>query len=222
MLSQLDHILWPNRCEVYETVPSQRYVYAIFKNGRTSLLNCAQKNRWRILFNEQISKLASVDVILRDPHSRMISGINIYLQQVMRENPSLDRPTAIWFIKNYLFLNRHFSPQFHWIFNLSRYMKSEAKLNFFDMSELDNIVDRNDKPTGFDEIPEHLDQEIGDVLDADMYHRIDQALIDNCLGKSLHFKDVMETIQNADPIAYEHAIGRTLKILKSIDVLSSD
>jgi hypothetical protein len=43
MLSQLDHIIYPDRCEVYEIVPSQRYFYPIFKNGSSSIMMTAQE-----------------------------------------------------------------------------------------------------------------------------------------------------------------------------------
>jgi len=34
MLSRLDDVIYPNRCEVIEIEPSQRYIYPIFKNAR--------------------------------------------------------------------------------------------------------------------------------------------------------------------------------------------
>ena len=57
MLSHLDRIIFPDRCEVIEVIPSQRYVYPIFKNGRSSLYITAEKNNWRIRLNDQIKKI---------------------------------------------------------------------------------------------------------------------------------------------------------------------
>ena len=57
MLSPLDRIIFPDRCEVIEVIPSQRYVYPIFKNGRSSLSEAADKNNWRIRINNQIKKI---------------------------------------------------------------------------------------------------------------------------------------------------------------------
>lgn len=220
MLSQLDHIIFPDRCEVYEVVPSQRYVYAIYKNGSSSLMMCGRDHGWRVLINEQISKLDSIDVILRDPEVRLLSGINIYLQQIQQQNPLIDRATAIWFVKNYLFLNRHFCPQFHWILNLARYLKAGTQLNICTMSSLDDIVDRNFKPTGYAEVSEDLGTELGDINDFEMYRRLDQAMIDSCMGRSVTFDQLIQSTRSQDPVAYAHVVGRCTKVLEPLRVLS--
>jgi hypothetical protein len=75
MLSHLDRVLFPDRCEVIEIIPSQRYVYPIFKNGSSSLRIAARKNNWRIKINEQITQLTEIDVVIRNPLERFISGI---------------------------------------------------------------------------------------------------------------------------------------------------
>lgn len=220
MLSQLDHIIFPDRCEVYEVVPSQRYVYGIYKNGSSSLLSCSIEKKWKIFFNEQIKRLTSIDIVLRDPEARFISGINIHLQQLIQQNPTIDRYTALWFIKNYLFLNRHYCPQFLWLINLRRYLHPDAKLNFFDISELNNIIDRDLKPQGYNEVSKDFVQEVGDIPNIEIYHRLDRAMIAQCLGKSLTFEQVVQYIQDADTAAYEFVVGRSLKILEPLNALS--
>lgn len=220
MLSQLDHIVFPDRCEVYEVIPSQRYVYGIYKNGSSSLLSCSIDHKWKIFFNEQIKRLNSVDIFLRDPGPRLISGINIHLQQLIQQNPTIDRSTALWFIKNYLFLNRHCCPQFLWVINLSRYLRPDATLNFFDISELKNIIDRDLKPLGYNDVSQDFINEVGEIPNIEMHHRLDRAMITQCLGKSLTFKQVIQYIQDADPTAYKFVVGKALKILEPLNALS--
>ena len=220
MLSQLDHITFPDRCEVYETMPSQRYVYAIFKNGSSGLVEGSTQKQWRVFLNEQIKRLDSIDIILREPKARTISGINIYLQQLIQQNPSLDRATAIWFIKNYLFLNRHYCPQFFWLINLARYLKADTLLNFYDMAELSIIVGKDTKPFMYKEVTKEFAQEIGEIPNIEMYHRVDQAIIDQCQGKTLNFAQMIQYIRNADPAAFEYVLGRATKILGSVNALS--
>ena len=145
MLSHLDRIIFPDRCEVIEVVPSQRYVYPIFKNGRSSLTIVAEKNNWRISLNDQIKRINSIDVILRDPQDRLISGINTFIQHTLRDNPDLDPHTVEWFALNYISLNRHYASQFAWLLNLARYLNPDAKLNFLSMSAIGEITGRNSK-----------------------------------------------------------------------------
>ena len=89
MLNRLDDIIYPNRCEVIEIEASQRYIYPIFKNGSTSLNDYAQAQKLKILFNEQIRKLSNINVIIRNPQERFISGFNTYIYNTKQENPQL-------------------------------------------------------------------------------------------------------------------------------------
>ena len=107
MLSHLDRMLFPDRCEVIEIIPSQRYVYIIFKNGYSSFNSFKIKNPCRILINQQIQKLNSIDIIIRDPQDRLTSGINTFIQHTIRDNPALNSDTVEWLALNYTSLNRH-------------------------------------------------------------------------------------------------------------------
>ena len=129
MLSHLDFIIFPDRCEVIEVIPSQRYFYPIFKNGSSSVYEQAKLSKWRIYLNDQIKKLQTIDVVIRDPEQRFMSGMNTFVAQTIEKNPTLDLDTIKWFTKNYLHINRHYSMQFSWLLNLARYLDSNAKLN---------------------------------------------------------------------------------------------
>jgi len=219
MLSHLDSIIFPDRCEVIEVVPSQRYVYPIFKNGKSSLYHYANTHKCRLLLNEQLKKLNSIDVILRDPYERFTSGINTFVQMTVRDHPELDAETILWFAQNYLFLNRHYAPQFLWLINLARYTNPDTKLNFLGMEQLTHITHLNDKPVGVLPATEQLVDQLKNIPTNEMYQRIDQILL-NCIGQSLQFDQLIQHIQQQDSTAYDYVVGRSQRILKPTYVLS--
>ena len=219
MLSHLDCIIFPDRCEVIEVVPSQRYVYPIFKNGQSSLNDYSGKNKCKILLNEQIQILNNIDVILRDPKQRFQSGINTFIQMTLRDHPTLDIHTITWFATNYLFLNRHYAPQFLWLLNLARYLNPNATLNFLAMDQLGSITNTDKKPLDVKPISKQLADQQENLLNNEMYDRIDRALI-LCIGQKLTFDQLIRQIKQQDHIAYDWVIGRSQRILKPTYVLS--
>ena len=105
-------MIFPNRCEVIEIEASQRYIYPIFKNGSSSLIEHARQQNYKILINEQIKRAPIIDVTLRDPLPRYISGIQTFVHDIKKENPT-DKPLQRevinnhldWLCKNYQFLS---------------------------------------------------------------------------------------------------------------------
>lgn len=205
MLSHLDCIIFPDRCEVIEVLPSQRYVYPIFKNGHYSLEAEAHKNNWKIYLNGQIKKLNNIDIILRDPTERLASGISSFIQTTVRDHPELDVNTVKWFSENYLHLNRHYAPQFSWIVNLTRYTNTECVLNFLGMDNIKTITNFHIKP--FDQISVNTQ-----LKNNEMYQRIDQVLFD-CIGTSMTFSQLVAHIKHKDNCAYDWVVGRSQRIL---------
>jgi len=212
MLSHLDCIIFPDRCEVIEVIPSQRYVYPIFKNGQSSLLTATKQNNWNIFLNEKIKKINSIDVFVRDPVERLASGISSFIQTTVRDHPDLDVKTVNWFAENYLYLNRHYAPQFLWLVNLARYTHIECVLNFLDMSDIKTVTDVHEQP--FKKLPVNIH-----IPNNEMYKRIDQVLVDS-IGSELTFAQLVKQIQQKDKHAYEWVIGRSQRILKPTYVLS--
>ena len=94
MLSRIDEIIYPNRCEVVEFSDPQRFVYPIFKNGSSSLTEYARQQGYKTLLNEQIKRISIIDVVLRDPMDRFLSGFNSYVYNTKTENPNLDLNTV--------------------------------------------------------------------------------------------------------------------------------
>jgi hypothetical protein len=197
MLSHLDRILFSDRCEVIEIVSSQRYVYPIFKNGYSSFLLASKKNKWPIRINQQIQKIASIDVIIRTPGDRLVSGINTFIQHTLRDNPALDLNTVQWFAQNYLYLNRHYCSQFLLLLNLARYLNTNATLNFYPMAEIGNITNFDIKPPGVDAVTNELIDQIAEIKNNEMYQRIDQVIFD-CIGQSFTFDQLLQHIKISD------------------------
>lgn len=200
MLSRIDDILYPNRCEVIEFTDPQRFVYPIFKNGRSSLLEYSLINDSKTLVNQQIGKLNQIDVILRNPKERFISGVNTFVFNTKRDNPNLDVDTILYFAENYLFLNRHYSPQLGWLVNLSKY--TSAKLTLHNLDFITEITGFNLKPKGEQKIlSRDAIERLGNNLHNEMYIRLDNLLLD-LIGQTVTFTEILNYLKSKDPIAY--------------------
>ena len=219
MLSHLDRIIFPDRCEVIEVIPSQRYVYVIFKNGHSSFFTPQKRNNWPIRINQQIQKINSIDVIIRNPTDRLVSGINTFIQHTIRNNPSLDPSTVEWFALNHVSLNRHYASQFVWLLNLARYLNPNAKLNFLPMTVIGELTERNSKPDGVLPATPELTEKISSIKNNEMYQRIDTVIF-NCIGQSLTWQQLLQQIKTSDVDAYEYVIGYAQQILKPTYALS--
>lgn len=219
MLSHLDRIIFPDRCEVLEVVPTQRYVYVIFKNGHSSFYNFIITNPLRVLVNQQIQKLNNIDIIVRDPQDRLISGINTFIQHTLRDNSHLDPLTVEWFALNYFSLNRHYASQFSWLLNLARYSDPHTTLNFLPMSAVGDITSLDRKPQGIQPASKELINRINLITNNEMYQRID-AVIFGCIGQSMTFTKLLLHIKTVDLPAYEYVIGHAQQILNPTYALS--
>lgn len=204
MLSYIDPIIFPDRCDVLEIVPSQRYVYPIFKNGSSSL----NESSYRILNHSELSALTNIEVYVRDPVARFASGIQTYLDRL---DPALDQTTALYFVTEYLFLNRHFCPQFHWLLNLQRY--TNASVTILPLHQLSDI-------TSITANTSSKNNELIEVLKQNnkiqFYLQLDKVLTEDLLGQTVLFKDIVSTIQTKYPELYTEVIARSLEIVKHV------
>jgi hypothetical protein len=202
MLSRLDDIIYPNRCEVIEIEASQRYIYPIYKNGSSSLMEYAKHQNYKILLNEQIKRISIIDVILRDPMSRFLSGVNTYVYNTKQANPQLDVDTIIYFAENYLFLNRHYAPQLSWIINLSKYTNTMAVLQLHDMSILDKFTPLSIKPNETNMLSEEVISRLKNNIHNEMYQRLDHLLLE-LVGKEVTVNEILAYLKQQDPQAYQ-------------------
>lgn len=206
MLSRIDEIIFPDRCEVIEIEASHRYIYPIFKNGSTSITEYAKQQGYKILLNSQIKRAPTIDIILRDPLKRFISGFNTFVFNTKRDNPNLDIDTIIYFAETYLFLNRHYAPQIFWLHNLSKYTATDTKLK---LRNMDAILEYTPYMASPDEefilSPEDIDR-ISSNIDNEVYLRLDKIVM-QLVEQSLTYIEILEYIKTQDPIGYLKCIA---------------
>jgi hypothetical protein len=202
MLSQLDNIIFPDRCDVLEIVPSQRYVYPIYKNGSSSLYHSG----FRLLENDELENIKVVDIYVRNPYDRFVTGVNTFLQH----NQDLDRTTILYFINNYLFLNRHFCPQFHWLVNLQRFTRAKIRINSIDtLSGITRL-----------KVNQSQDPLLDECLDTEKLHfylSVDKVLTEDLLGQVVSFRSIVETLANGYPEVYKEVVQRSLDLCNVLD-----
>ena len=202
MLSQVDNIIFPDRCDVLEIVPSQRYVYPIYKNGSSSLY----ESGFRLVGHDELPNIDIVDIYVRNPYDRFATGVNTFLQH----NSSLDRATALYFINNYLFLNRHFCPQFHWLVNLQRFTNAKIKINPIDtLSDITALRSNQSQDPLLDE-----------ALNTEKLHfylSIDKVLTEDLLGKTVPFKLIVQTVRHRYPDVYKEVVQRSINLCNVLD-----
>lgn len=106
------------------------FVYPIHRVGFTSLMYDADMT----YTNTEISNLTHINVLIRDPESRFVSGVNEYCRQ-----NNLDIHKVYEKIKNDELVDSHFIPQYVWLLNLYRFYKREVTIRPF--SFIANITD---------------------------------------------------------------------------------
>lgn len=202
MLSQLDNIIFPDRCDVLEIVPSQRYVYPIYKNGSSSLYNSG----FRLLEHDELTQIEVVDIYVRDPYERFVTGVNSFLKY----NQNLDRDTCLHFISNFLFLNRHFCPQFYWLVNLQRFTDAKIRINPIEsISEITNLKSNTNNSQLLDNI---LNQD-----KINFYLSIDKVLTQDLIDQTVPFKFIVQTIQHRYSEVYKEIIERSIELCNVLD-----
>ena len=199
MLSQLDNIIFPDSCEVIE-VASQRFVYPIFKNGHTSLMYSG----FRVLDMSEIHDLTTVEIFVREPIERFFSGIDSWIAK-NEDLRNLDRDTLIYIATNNLFINRHYSPQFHWLVNLKRFTNAKIKIN--SMKELSTVTSLH-----LNLRQQKVEFDIDKFPKVAFYMQIDKVLTEVFLGETVEFKDIVSTIKELYPDAYDEIIQRSINI----------
>jgi hypothetical protein len=195
MFSEIDKTIFPENCEVLEIVPSQFYVYPIFKNASSSLRLEQPQQGWKSIYNNDIKYInCPITIFVRDPKERFISGVNTFVQHCI-EQEHLDIDTVLYFVKNFLFLNRHYVPQFHWLINLSRYIDKKSTLLIQSVDEVKNLTKFKSRAGIKPASSEFLDK----IQDfpwnrLELYFMLDQLLID-CIGKEITIDNLIDDIR---------------------------
>ena len=193
MLSQIDTILFPDECEILE-VAKNRYVYPIHKNGSTSLHNSG----FRKLAQSEIGKLDIIEVFVRDPIERYVSGVSKFIN-----DSDFDYYTVLHFVENYLFLNNHYAPQFYWLLNLQRF--TQAKILLRPVSDLQTVTHLHDNQSEKNKLVTINDK-------VEFYMKLDQVLVGELLGRTVTFKQIVQTIKHRYPEVYKEVIQRSIDL----------
>jgi hypothetical protein len=210
MFSEVDSIIFPDSCEVIQ-VASQQFVYPIFKCGRSSLTESIKSKGWMFVAEQDISKITTpIRIFLRDPRDRFLSGVNTYLQHLGND---LDQHTVLYFVNQYLFLNRHYAPQFFWLLNLARFSCRDTLVTFSPMTEISQLTDRHSR-ANVEPITNELEEKINlfNWSALDLYFHLDQVLIDH-IGKTVRVQDLIKHIQLDHKELYESVFQPTLDIV---------
>jgi hypothetical protein len=196
MLSQLDNIIFPDRCGVLEVAP-QRFVYPIFKNGYTSLA----ESGFRILEPEELPTLDTVEIFVREPIMRFFSGLNSWIEY----NSHLDKNTLLAIAGHTLFIDRHCAPQFHWLVNLRRFTKAKIKINPIEsLSTITNIHANKNK--------NNIHYDIKQFPKVAYYMQLDKVLTETFIGSTVEFPEIVSAIKKLHPELYEEVIQRSISL----------
>lgn len=216
MLTQFDYELYPTDCEVVEIPLHNQFVYLIQKNGSTSLRFEIDEHKLNVIQNEDIKNLQHIDIYIRSPMERYLSGVNTYIQHLSVDQPQLDRDTCIWFATQYNFLNRHYLPQFLWIINLSRYINPDCKLRLKKLSDLSKIT-KHKKRAGIIPASDELNNQIKSMINSDLqvWMFLDQMLEDMC-GTSLTFDEIIGKLKSHPSGCYQILTSRFTEVAKKI------
>jgi len=208
MRTALDTELFPDLCEVVEIPLHNQWVYLIQKNGNSSLRKQQSQDNLAMFTNDEILSLDYVDVYIRNPQARYISGVNTYLQFLQRDYPELDYSTAFWFAKQYKFLNTHYLPQFHWLANLSRYLRSDTKIRFRNFKDFDTITDFESRAEVTPPSKDFVTMLLKDNHSIELWLYLDQILLE-LAGQEFTWNELLDYYQKNYKNIIEHVLPKT-------------
>jgi hypothetical protein len=214
MFTDLDNILYPERCEVIE-VASQLFVYPIFKNATTTLYDMNKDIKGRILLNAQIKKCEKIRIYIREPRDRLAAGINQFYLNLLSKADMHDG-TIRYFIENYIFLDRHYMPQFLHLINLAQHLQPGCELEFIDLTDLNQMTDKRlyaDIPRNF-----LMAKDFYAKPAVNYYLTLDKILYDRC-GSVMTWKHLIHFLISEHRDIYNLL---TTKRKTLLDVLSTD
>lgn len=193
MLTDLDAELFPDDCEVVSLPLHNRHVYLLQKNGSNSLRTEARIKGYQILRNQDLQSLDAVDIYLRDPAERYVSGINTFVQHLMRDHHGIDRHTCESLALRYNFLNRHYLPQWHWLVNLARFVQDGCMFRLHPLDHLSQVTQfhlRTDIPLGQARLSASF------LADSrlELWFLLDRILLGRC-GQTLTWKQILHIYQ---------------------------
>lgn len=200
--------LFQNQCEVVSLPLHTQYIFLIQKNGSSSLKQQQVRDNLTMFINDQISTLDYVDVYIRNPRARYVSGVNTYLQHLQRDHPELDLSTAFWFAKQYKFLNTHYLPQFHWLANLARYLRSDAKIRIRNFKDFGAVTDFKSRAEITPPSQDFVTMLLKENHSIELWLYLDQILLE-LAGQEFTWTELVEYYQRNYKNTIEHVLSKT-------------
>jgi hypothetical protein len=209
MFTEIDKFLYPNKCEVIQTT-SHEFIYPIFKNGSTSLYEEATIQNWKILLNNQIKNIDEVTIFLRNPIERLHSGINTFIKHCNEKK--LNEDTVKYFVYNYLFLDRHYLPQFFWLINLLKYTKTNVILNLKNVENINQYTNLHENKST---IEQFYDINNINLEKFKTYIETDNFLY-QFVGQKITWKYFFNNYKLQQNLNYKHIFGYSEKIYNAL------
>ena len=150
-------------------------IYPIFKNGSSSLMAVADKT----YVNKQIANCNNIIILLRDPEERFVSGINEYCKQ-----NNLDVRDTWELVYDDKIINRHFAPQWLWLFHLYKFYRGKVILKPFETI--------ND----YCKVHKHKEKKKTDVALIKQFVEVDYELIENHLNEPILLEKLIRKYKN--------------------------
>jgi len=194
MFTQLDYELFPDNPEVYK-LPSGDLVAKVLKNASSSL----DRQGYKLATTEEIYQASSITVYWREPIARFKSGLSTFLQQT---NISVNHASQ------YLFLNRHYAPQFYTLINLRRYMNKTASFSFRSIDQVKDITD-------FHEVP-YKTTEVLVTDKAVFYMTCDKMIWERYLGAIVQWDELISVLKTDYKEYYKEVFEHSKNIYESI------
>ena len=192
MFKKLTNIITAD-CEVIE-FSDEQFFYPIFKNGRSSLITYAEKNNLKILKNKEICNLKKITIFLRSPKDRFVSGIYTFFYLT---NNQLNKD-VLKKIENFDIVDRHFAPQYVWLFHLHKYFNGVVDIKPVD--ELYGLLPNRDGPWTGNSNPwrSMTQQEREQILsiEYEKYVEVDKKIIKKYMNKSVKLKKIIEEFKS--------------------------
>jgi len=203
MLSILDKKLFPERIRVVE-LSDGRCVYLIHKNGSSTLDLIKIRN----LKLTEVKNLDIVDIFVRHPYTRFLSGVQTYAQILDIDNMS----DLCKVVNDVYFLNNHFCPQLFWLINLQRFTDAKIRINHIDKLSSFTNVNKNQQ-SGYSD----LDVYFKNNKQLKYYLELDCVLYENFINQSVTFADIIKTVKSNYNDLYNDTVGYTKRLCNVLD-----
>lgn len=196
--------LFSDECSVLEIVPNTRYVYPIFKNGSSSLYRTGYKS----IDQHKLRSLSNVEVYVRNPHERFVSGVQTFLSML---DPKLDRNTALYFVEQYFYLNRHYCPQLCWLMHLNQF--ANVSYTIKPIEELQSLTEFKDNQSTLDL---DLVERFKNNSKIKFYNEMDEVLTVNLIGKTVYLEEIFSVLKSNYDRLYQDAFCSLKEIVNVV------